>query len=449
MKKAAVRAMIILAAVVALSMFFSGTIRTMTTPKVRFISARNGKFEQVLDLTGKVQFPEEEEILLEVSEGTTLNVTSIKVQPGDLVQEGDPLFSATVADLEKTMDELQKEYDTAQASLRKQTRKNGEIRLSRSEQSWLNAYDAAVAADADTRNRRLEMMSQLAAEGLSMEGEALPEKASEALKEAYTAWQTAREKGEEASARLSSLQRFAVSDEIWEDISTRRDLQAKMDESEAKMAELTVLARKFRNYPAPHAGYVTAVSIERGSRMEAGTVLVKMTPEKAEPVLRVDITSVKQSISKGTAVQVLRDSWEEWKSKVTATGVNSDTSRYADVQITQEMIEGFSSIRNMMKNEVKLRITTRAQEATCLVSASAVRGEEKNRYVFVGEEQSSTFGGTQTKVRKMPVTVLNESDTVVSVSEDLTYYKIITQEDRPIDEGASVMAYGGESSDSK
>ena len=449
MKKAAVRAMIILAAVVALSLFFSGTIRTMTTPKVRFISARNGKFEQVLELTGKIQFAEEEEILLEVPEGTSLTVSSVKVQAGDYVEAGAPLFSAVVADLEKTMDELQKEYETAQSSLRKQTRKNGEIRLSRSEQSWLNAYDAAVEADTAARNSRLEMLSLLTAEGLSLEEDALPEKASEALKEAWDAWRQAQEKSTEASARLSSLQRFAISDEIWEDISTRRELQAKMDETDAKMAELTVLARRFRNYPAPHAGYVTVVSVEKGGRLDPGATLVKMTPEKGQPVIRVTISSLKQTVSKGMTVQVVRESWEEWKTKVIATGVASDASRYADVEVTREIIDGFSSVRNMMKNDVKLRMTTRAQEATCLVPASAVRGEEKNRYVYVSEEQSSTFGGTQIKVRKTPVTVLNESDTVVSVSEDLTFYKIITQEDRPIEEGTTVMAYGGDSSDSR
>ena len=44
-------------------------------------------------------------------------------------------------------------------SLRTQIRKNGEIRPSRNEQAWLNAYDASVAADAEPRDCRLEMMS--------------------------------------------------------------------------------------------------------------------------------------------------------------------------------------------------------------------------------------------------------------------------------------------------
>ena len=56
MKKFALRGLLILAIVVALCMFFSGTVRTLTTPKVRFAQAKNGKFEQEIELKGKVVF---------------------------------------------------------------------------------------------------------------------------------------------------------------------------------------------------------------------------------------------------------------------------------------------------------------------------------------------------------------------------------------------------------
>ena len=85
MKKVAVRAMIALAAVVALSLFFSGTIRTLTTPKVRFLTPRQGKLEQITELTGKVHFPDEENLTLDLPEGATLTLNSVLVQPGDLV----------------------------------------------------------------------------------------------------------------------------------------------------------------------------------------------------------------------------------------------------------------------------------------------------------------------------------------------------------------------------
>ena len=106
MKKIAVRAMITLAVVVALCMFFSGTIRTITTAKVRFTSARQGKFEMTSELTGKVQFKETEELKLDVPEGTALTVTRVFVKPGAAVEAGDKLISATVVDYDKTIASL-------------------------------------------------------------------------------------------------------------------------------------------------------------------------------------------------------------------------------------------------------------------------------------------------------------------------------------------------------
>ena len=71
----------------------------------------------------------------------------------------------------------------------------------------------------------------------------------------------------------------------------------------------------------------------------------------------------------------------------------------------------------------------------------AVRGSGDGRYVYVGEQQSSAFAGTQIIVRKTDVTVLAESASTVSVAEDLSYSKVLYMEDRVINEGGAVMLY--------
>ena len=97
MKKMALRGLLILAAVVALCIFFSGTVRTLTTPKVRFAQVKMGKFEQSTSLTGKVVFPETEEIRIQVPEGMLLTVTRVKASAGDKVKAGDTLLTAKVS----------------------------------------------------------------------------------------------------------------------------------------------------------------------------------------------------------------------------------------------------------------------------------------------------------------------------------------------------------------
>ena len=118
MKKFALRGLLILAIVVALCMFFSGTVRTLTTPKVRFAQAKNGKFEQEIELKGKVVFPETEEIRVQVPRDLSLTIGQVKVAAGDKVKAGAVLMNAHVTDEEKNLEALQKEYENAQKELR-------------------------------------------------------------------------------------------------------------------------------------------------------------------------------------------------------------------------------------------------------------------------------------------------------------------------------------------
>ncbi len=445
MKKIALRAMLILAIVVALAMFFSGTIRTLTTPKVRFLKPRQGKFEQVTEMTGSISFPAEEELRLTVPEGVSVVLTAMLVQAGDRVEKGTPLFRATVTDLEKTLNTLQSDYDTARDALREAERKNGEIRLSRNEQAWKEAYETAAKTASAKRDARVALLSQLAREELEPEADGqLPPEASEEARALFQAWQEADGKDREAEARLKSLDRYAIEDTVWNDMTQRAEYQAKMADAEEQMTTLRVLSDRLASYAAPHAGYITSVPLEKGSVMDAQTVVLKMTPEDTEPLIRTDISALKQTVAKGAAVQVIIDQWSTYDTRVTATGINSDATRYADIALNEDIIQAYSSVRNMMKNDIRLKLTTRADTSTCLIPATAVRGNEGDRYVYVAVKESSTFGGTQTRIQKTTVTVLHESSSVVSVSEDLSYQQLVYQEDRPLTENCTVMAYSGE-----
>ena len=108
MKKFALKGLIILAAVVAFCMFFSGTIRTLTTPKIRFAQVRMGKMEQETELTGKVVFPEEEEFRISLPEGVSLTLTRVHAAAGDRVKKGDTLC---IIEAMKLMNEIAAEKD--------------------------------------------------------------------------------------------------------------------------------------------------------------------------------------------------------------------------------------------------------------------------------------------------------------------------------------------------
>ena len=443
MKKFALRGMIILAVVVALCIFFSGTVRTLTTPKVRFAPAKNGKFEQSTNLTGKVVFPEEEEILFPIPEGMNLTITRVRVSVGDRVKAGDTLAVAKVTDADKTLSTLEKDYETAQTSLRTLEKKRGDIRLSSSEQRWQEAWQAEQDAMRAERDARVSLQVMLSQAGLALAADGtLPEGAGEEIRAAYNAWKATETAWKKTQEELTALDRYAIEDELWEDMRKMAEYRQTMAETEQKITDLEILKKQAESLTAPHDGYISEVKIEKGGSLDGETVLVKMTPADRDPVIRVELGDTKQTVEKGTALEVESDTWGRTETEVVETGMSLEGHPYADCAINRDVRYALGSVAEMMKiSEIKLILSTRAKETTCLIAASAVRGSGNDRYVYVTERENSTFGGNRLKCRKMSVTVLGESGSTVSLSEDLSYEQVIYMEDRAISEGATVMAY--------
>ena len=89
LKKFAIRGIVILAICVALCMFFSGTVRTITTPKVRLTAAKRGKLEERLELSCKPAFPNVDEIRFPLTYDMTLTIVKVNTREGYTVEAGD------------------------------------------------------------------------------------------------------------------------------------------------------------------------------------------------------------------------------------------------------------------------------------------------------------------------------------------------------------------------
>ena len=191
LKKFALRGMIILAVVIALCVLFSGTLRTLTTAKVKKAVVKSGKIENTVDLKAKVTFPEEEEMTIRLPEGLELTVTKVHAAAGQKVKKGEKLLSTEVTDAAKTLTELQEKYEASRAALDAWERKNGDIRLSRSEKLWIEAYDAAREAEKKELDARLSLLSELSVTNVSKVTEKALKKAGEKGQKLYGAWQEA------------------------------------------------------------------------------------------------------------------------------------------------------------------------------------------------------------------------------------------------------------------
>ena len=440
-RKFALRGMIVLAVVLALCALFSGTIRSMITPKVRYAPVKMGKFENTTELTGKVCFPEEEAVTLTVPEGMSLTVRKVLATPGKKVKKGEKLVTASVTDEAKTLASLQQEYESARNTLDTWERKNGSIRLNPNEKQWMEAYEKAREAERAERTAKLELMAALDLDETGDIPAELPADAGKEAAEAWTAWQEAKTATETARNTLQKLDRYAIAEDVWTLLQQKQDTEQKLADAEQQIMAIMLLSRRTEEIQAPHAGYIISVAAEKGGTLSGESQVLVMTPEGGEPVIRVDISDIKQKVQKGTVVSVQSESWGRVDTKVVSTGLTDTGHPYADAEITQDVIYAIGQVKDILQSEIKLRLVSKAQESTCLLPASAVRGSGDGRYVYTGEQETSALAGTSIKVQKVTVTVLAESETTVSIAEDLTRSKVLYMEDRALTEGGAVMLY--------
>lgn len=440
LKKFAVRGLIILAAVVAICMFLSGTIRTITTPKVRLTAAKNGKLEEQYPVTGQLVYPATEKIMPEVPAGQSVTIVKVNVREGYTVKAGDVLFTAEVTDYEDAMRQYQEAYDKASESLLSLEQKSGEIRIRKTDQLYADAYYALRDAQKENLTAKIDMNTLLNAQGLTLPEEGYPEEAGEAVQSAIDRFRESEAALTEAQAAFKSASRYSVDDTVWNYIEETRSLQETMQENQQRMEELSQLNYALSQVTAPHDGYVAALNVKAGDSYDGRTPALELSAEEEDPVIRADVSEVQRTISKGTAVQVTMGD-EQIEGKVASVGVSEDGGKYAEIALTKEMIKAAGSVFSLTGKDISVTLTYRAKEATTLLPLSAVHGSDQDRYVYVVNRQSSTFGVDKMTVQKMNVTVLAEVKGVVSIEEELSYYTIAYMEDRALNDGDTVMEY--------
>ena len=442
LKKNAFKGLILLAAVVALCMFFSGTLRTITTAKVKIVRGKNGKLEQKTELTGKAVFPEEESIRYALGEGRVMVITKVNTRAGYTVQEGDVLVEGAIQDYDSTMKGWQDSYDEAVEQLMQLETKNSSLRLRRTDEQYEEAYYALSDARKAALDARVSLQTQLNQEELSLDmNGAVPEEGSEILRALAQNLQKAEAAQEDAQTALDALTRYAPEDDVWTYLTEKRSLNAKLEDLEEKMLSLSELNAAVGHICAPHDGYVATCEIKAGDTYDGLTELLTISAENVDPVLRADISSIERVVNEGAVMTIPTDKRGNVETKVIAVGVDSDGKRYADVAITKDVTAALGSVYSMLQNDIRMVLTAKATQSTTLLNAAAVHGSGDDRYVFVVSTDYSSLGSSKLTVHKMKVTVLGEADGLVSVEEDMDYYDLAYMEDRPISDGDTVMKY--------
>lgn len=440
MKRIAIRGLIIVAIVVALCMFLSGTIANITTPKVKLVTVSNGKLTENVKLKGKLNYTETEDKKIELPSGTTLTLNVVNVRPGSSVKKDDVLFEAEVTGYEDAIKTAQSEYNSALDELMELEQKNSDLQLRKSDENYANAYYALRDALRNGTTAHIRMNTELESKGHLYTPEGYPEGADDEEKKAIDNYRKTVLDEEQARINFDAYSRRGIESNEWSYLSSRQKGREKLAQCEDKLQQLDSLNFAASAIKAPHDGYISAVKVERGASYDGKGPLYTITTEKGEPVVRCDLSNITQNVVTGLKA-VANIGSNTVDTKVGEIGYDKNGNKYADIILTRELITLCGGMNKMTENETEFTVQIKAKETTSLLPTTAIRGSGKDRYVYVARKQQDSFGSTTITLSKTPVTVIAETDGTASIEQSLSNEQIACMEDRPIDENSTVMEY--------
>lgn len=420
-------------------MFFSGTVKTITTAKVQIATAKQGRIEEQIELKGTLLFPSIDALIVpDMFDDVELIIQDVFVKKGKWVEAGEPLFSASVSGYQKLYDAYQEEYNSAQKDAIELERQYWNVRLKRTEEIWLDAYDALLDAkqSVQTIKSNLEVYTKLS--GFELYDNEIPE--DEYLSCLQEQYDLAVSQEESAQTAFENANRLGIDSTVIQYVLSSRDTASRMKAAHEKMTQLRILNQKASLICAPHAGYVVSIQVSKGETYDGKTAAVTLSSENESGVLRADVSKIDREITEGTKVWVSNGTTQV-SGEVTNRSIDLDGCWYIDVEVTNQQIAELGGAAGMIDTPIDIKCKYRSQTTSTLLPISAVRGSGDNRYVYLITEQRNSLGDMILKVSKTDVHVILESEDTVSIEEDLGRQRIAYMEDRSISDGTEVMAY--------
>jgi hypothetical protein len=165
------------------------------------------------------------------------------------------------------------------------------------------------------------------------------------------------------------------------------------------------------------------------------------------PVLRADVSGINRAIEVG-ARAVVRADRQEWNTSVAATGIGEGGKKYADLDLNENELRYYGGSSALISRgegvSYTAYITYRAANAATLLPSGAVRDIDGDAYIFAAERSYNSFfsyAEAGKTVRKMPVQVIDKSEKMVALADDLWGVEVAYREDRELSDGAKVMEY--------
>lgn len=443
MRKKALIGFVSLIVLMVLCYFFSGTIKTVTTPKVMITRSTLGRLTEEISTIGYLTFSDTTEITLpDVPEGTMLKITKINVSPGVYVHEGDVLLELQLSNVEDLITTQEKIYADAQHQLFELERENKTLKFHRNDENWFTAYDALIHAY-DTRHAAQVMLKVEASLcGVELIDGHLPEDVrNKMLLQLQADMDSAEQEVQTALAMMDKIDRLGISEEVYQYEMKRRDLEDLMFQSTQHIVALRTLEKNSNKIVATQNGYIINVHTIDGQYSNDSSVVLTMSTTDAEITLRANTTNVTRTFEVGDVVNIRGRFGSTIKTTIGSTGYDIYGNPYIDVMLQQCDIASLDTIDNLLRNGIGMELIYTADELAYLLPASAVRCSGDQDYIYVLKEVEDAFGQLTLITEKQQVDVIDESGDKVAIAGILNEEKVVYMEDRAIGPGSEVMPY--------
>ena len=268
-KSKVLKAFLILAAAIAICMYFSRTIQTITTPKVKLVTADVGRIEQKVAVALSPYFPVKTEITLTKAKDYPITVDKVYVKTGLYVEKGDTILTAVINDYDKEEKELTDSYAKKAQELIEldiTNRKN-------SKQSMQNdLYDDMIAKQDALSEAESKARLAAAKEGLELSydqstwlAKAQSAKASSEVTSLIRAAVTAKQNFDQARQDFFDSyenKKIKVADDVFKYIKNRNALVKEMEQLSDSMVALQEAQQSMSVVTASSAGYVVGLDIK-------------------------------------------------------------------------------------------------------------------------------------------------------------------------------------------
>lgn len=465
-KRKTLKWLVVFLAVLLASMFLSRTMQTITTPKIQRISATRGKLEERIPVTAELTFSQGEEVFVKGAKKLNLVVTEVLAQQGYFVKAGDLLARAELPSYQEELDKAQAAYDKAVRELGEHIA--SQVRLPKDsphnqlqERYFLSMeayYNLRVLAEEKAAAIGYELPEDINAWGRPAEPEVtpkpqamatpspvpladMPPEMKDIMQQAFDAWQLSETTFSELRRVFAGTGTVARTPQAtFEYIKKIYDLRRAVNTQRDELLALRRQAAGLDEIRAPHSGYLTVFTLKRGDTYDGSKPLYTISKEGEVPSLRAEITDIKKPIQAGTRVEI--DGIRQ-ELAVSEVKVEAMQKKYAMVALTEDLISQLGGISKLMGTPPSLTLVYKSARTTALLPASALRTDDDgSNYVYsVDQSWGGLLGNVQFVLTKHPVTVLERSNRLVSVAEDIGYLSIADREDRAIRSGQVVMEY--------